>query len=97
MNPDVQKIKNRIDEAAKIYVSKPDRVSKVRRVKHFTAGARMEAQRAWILLEALKYNICPYCNGNGTHMCPDVAEPIVVPCSFKGCSVRTIARYMGEL
>lgn len=28
---------------------------------------------------------CSYCNGTGKHLCPDVAEPILIDCTKKGC------------
>lgn len=29
---------------------------------------------------------CDFCNGDGEHLCPDVDESILIPCSKKGCS-----------
>lgn len=37
-----------------------------------------------ILLEENK-TPCDYCDNTGQHLCPDVAEPILVPCAKKGC------------
>lgn len=30
---------------------------------------------------------CPFCNNTGFHLCPDVAEPVLVRCSRKGCPI----------
>lgn len=33
---------------------------------------------------------CDFCHGTGEHLSPDVVQPIVIPCSKKGCQfVRT--------
>lgn len=29
---------------------------------------------------------CEYCKGTGYHLCPDVAEPIVIECTNKKCN-----------
>lgn len=31
---------------------------------------------------------CPFCKGTGQHLCPDVAEPILIKCSHKDCTVN---------
>ncbi len=41
------------------------------------------------LIEKLRKAMeCPYCKNTGQHMCPDVAEPILVNCSFKYCHAK---------
>lgn len=31
---------------------------------------------------------CDFCNDTGEHLCPDVAEPIPIPCTKKGCPTQ---------
>ncbi len=31
--------------------------------------------------------ICPFCKNTGVHLCPDIAEPILVRCSHKKCPI----------
>lgn len=31
---------------------------------------------------------CMHCADMGVHLCPDVAEPILIPCCKKGCKSR---------
>lgn len=33
---------------------------------------------------------CEFCKGTGKHLCPDVAEPILINCMKKGCSFVVI-------
>jgi hypothetical protein len=36
-------------------------------------------------VETTRNVTCDFCHGTGTHLCPDVAEPITIRCTKKGC------------
>ena len=44
----------------------------------------------------MSVEICNFCGNSGTHLCPDVSEVIVIPCSKKGCVYGEIARLKQE-
>lgn len=44
----------------------------------------------------MKTTKCDFCNNTGQHYAPDVAEPILITCSKKGCvygQIRKVADY----
>lgn len=36
----------------------------------------------------VKPEVCDFCQGTGQHLSPDVAEPILIKCSKKGCTAN---------